>query len=108
MLVQTFHVEDVVRVGSWLVRADDWICTSIIRLQNRRLAKSSHVAISRSAVIRTLSTRFGIWFLSQENTPVIRAPSCDRARSDYDLSSAFQYASLINFDQLSILEACSE
>ena len=59
-------------------------------------------------MIRTLSTRFGIWFLSQENTPVIRAPSCDRARFDYDLSSAFQYASLINFDQLSILEACSE
>ena len=59
-------------------------------------------------MIRTLSTRFGIWFLSQENTPVIRAPSLDGARFDYDLSSAFQYASLINFDQLSILEACSE
>jgi hypothetical protein len=77
-------------------------------LQDRRLAKSSHVGISRSAVIRTLSTRFGIWLLSQENTPVIRAPSSDRARFDYDLSSTFQYASLINFDQLSILEACSE
>ena len=59
-------------------------------------------------MIRTLSTRFGIWFLSQENTPVIRAPPSDRARFDYDLSSAFQYASLMNLDQLSILEACSE
>ena len=59
-------------------------------------------------MIRTLSTRFGIWFLSQENTPVIRAPSNDRPRFGYDFSSAFQYASLINFDQLSILEACSE
>ena len=65
-------------------------------------------------MIRTPSTRTnlqsvpGIWFLSQENTPVTRAPSSDRARFDYDLSSAFQYASLINFDQLSILEACSE
>ena len=84
--------------------ADDWTCTSIIR----RLAKSSHVGISRSAVIRTLSTSFGGWLLSQENTPVIRALSSDRARFNYDLSSAFQYASLINFDQLSILEACSE
>ena len=59
-------------------------------------------------MIRTLSTRFGIWFLSQENTPVIRAPSSDGTRFNYDLSSAFQYASLINLDQLSILEACSE
>ena len=59
-------------------------------------------------MIRTLSTRFGIWFLSQENTPPIRVPSHDEARFDYDLSSAFQYASLINLDQLSILEACSE
>ena len=65
-------------------------------------------------MIRTLSTRTnlrsvpGIWFLSQENTPVIRARPSDRTRFDYDLSSAFQYASLINFDQLSILEACSE
>ncbi len=78
------------------------------RLQGGRLSKSSHVGISRSAVIRTLSTRFGIWLLSQENTPVIRAPSSDRARFDYDLSSAFQYTSLINLDQLSILETCSE
>ncbi len=59
-------------------------------------------------MIRTLSASFGGWLLSQENTPVIRARPCDRARFDYDLSSTFQYASLINFDQLSILEACSE
>ena len=65
-------------------------------------------------MIRTLSTRTnlwsvpGIWSLFQENAPVTRAPCSDRARFDYDLSSAFQYASLINFDQLSILEACSE
>ena len=59
-------------------------------------------------MIRTLSTRFGIWFLSQENTPVARAPSGDGARFDYDLSSAFQYASLINFVQLSIRPTCSE
>ena len=59
-------------------------------------------------MIRTLSTSFGGWLLSQENTPVVRAPSGDGARFDYDLSSAFQYASLINLDQLSILEACSE
>ena len=51
-------------------------------------------------MIRTLSTKTnlrsvpGFWFLSQENTPVIGAPSSDRARFDYDLSSAFQYASL--------------
>ncbi len=59
-------------------------------------------------MIRTLSTRFGGWLLSQENTPKFRAPSIDGARFGYDSSSAFQYASLINFDQLSILEACSE
>jgi hypothetical protein len=70
--------------------------------------------MSRSAAIRTLSTRTNLrsvpggWLLSQENTPKFRAPSNDGARFGYDSSSAFQYASLINFDQLSILEACSE
>ncbi len=59
-------------------------------------------------MIGTLSTSFGGWLLSQENTPVIRVQPCDRARFGYALSSAFQYASLINLDQLSILEACSE
>ena len=100
--------------------ADDWICTSIIRRGNNhykdrclahlepRRHGGPHAVLSRSAVIRTPSTRFGIWFLSQETTPAIRAPSSDRARFDYDFSLAFQYASLINFDQLSILEACSE
>ena len=44
----------------------------------------------------------------QENAPLNRAPSSDRARFDYDFSSAFQYTSLINLDQLSILEVCSE
>ena len=77
-------------------------------LSRARSAWGPHAVPSRSAVIRTLSTRFGIWFLSQENTPVSRALSSGGARFDYDLSSAFQYASLINLDQLSILEACSE
>ena len=57
-------------------------------------------------MIRTLLTSFGGWLLSQENTPVF-APRPDGARLGYDFSSAFQYAWLINFDQLSILEACS-
>jgi len=38
--------------------------------------------------------------------PKTRAPPNDGARDDYVSSSAFQYASLMNFDQLSILEAC--
>ena len=89
--------------------------------QDRRLARfeprrhgGPHAVLSRSAMIRTLSTRTnlrsvpGLWLLNQENTSVSRVPSSDGARLDYDLNSAFQYASLINFDQLFILEACSD
>ena len=49
-------------------------------------------------------------FLKPRALPAVltRTPPFDGARFDYDLSSAFQYASLINLDQLSILEACSE
>ncbi len=71
------------------------------------IANSSRVGNSRSAVIRTLSTSFGGWHLSQENTPVFAPGRTDGARFGYDSSSTFQYASLMNFDQLSILVACS-
>ena len=63
-------------------------------------------------MIRTLSTSFGGWLLSQENTPVFAPRRTERdmrtiSSAGYDFSSAVQYASLMNFDQLSILEACS-
>ena len=58
-------------------------------------------------MIRTLLTSFGGWLLSQENTPVFAPRWTDGARFGYDSNSAFQYASLMNFDQLSILVACS-
>ena len=86
-------------------RADDWICTSIERftgpppfsIEPRRQS-------SRSARIRTPSGGFGGRFLSQEDTPV-SAPGLatgDRWRNNYSFSVTFQYASLMNFDQLSI------
>ena len=80
-------------------KADAFLCRATSGIGPQRV-------LSRSAVIRTLWTSFGGWLLSQENTPVDRARPRSRARFDYDLSSASQYASLINFDQLSILEAC--
>ena len=77
-------------------------------VSNTAVSKLSPIT-SRSAVIRTLSTSFGDWLLSQENTPVKSRPTSRRgATISYDFSSTFQYASLMNFDQLSILVVCSE
>ncbi len=74
-------------------------------LQDRRLSQSSHVGnSSRSARSRTPSGGFGIRILSQEDTPV-SAPGLatgDHWRNNYSFSVTFQYASLMNFDQLSI------
>ena len=48
----------------------------MIRFTRSALFCFSHVSVfvtqSRNAVIRTLSTRFGIWVLSQENIPMVR------------------------------------
>jgi hypothetical protein len=77
-------------------------------MRKRLLRPQASRFSSRSAVIRTLSTSFGGWLLSQENTPVSRARSNDGARYGYFSSSVVQYTSLMNFDQLSILDACSE
>ena len=60
--------------------------------------------MSRSARIRTLWGGFGGRFLSQEDTPVSAPGLAARgfARQNYSFSVTFQYASLRNFDQLSI------
>ena len=74
-------------------------------LQDRRLSHSSHVGnSSRSARSRTPSGGFGDRLLSQEHTPVSAPGLADRGpwRNNYSSSVTFQYASLMNFDQLSI------
>ena len=72
-------------------------------LQDRRLAKSSHVGKSTSARSRTPYSRFGSCLLSQEHTRVgLPAQKPGAVVVIYFFSSTFQYASLTNFDQLSI------
>ena len=72
-------------------------------LQDRRLAKSSHVGTSTSARSRTPYSRFGSCLLSQEHTRVkLPANQPGAVVVIYFSSSTFQYASLTNFDQLSI------
>ena len=89
--------------------------------QSRRLGLHQHHAVyrtaaflnratsaSRSARIRTLWCGFGGRFLSQEDTPV-SAPGLatgDQRRNNYSCSVTFQYASLMNFDQLAIRISC--
>ena len=86
--------------------------------QSRRLDLHQHDAVyktaaslfghvgnsSRSARSRTPCDGFGDRLLSQEHTPVsapaLRPGTC--WRNNYSRSVTFQYASLMNFDQLSI------
>ena len=92
-----------------IIRADDWICTSIVRFTKPPPRCSATSAISRSARIRTPLGGFGDRFLSQEDTPV-SAPGLatgDLWRNHYSRSVTFQYASLRNFDQLSIRNSWS-
>ena len=87
------------------IRADDWICTSMMRFTKPPPRCSATSAISsRSARSRTPLGGFGGRFLSQEDTPV-SAPGLATGgswRNNYSRSVTFQYASLMNFDQLSI------
>ena len=50
---------------------------------------------------------FGGCLLSQEHTPIVRLRPVSRRRVGYVFSSTFQYASLMNFDQLSIRTRCA-
>ena len=82
-------------------------------LQDRRLSQSSHVGwSSTSARSRTPSASFGGWLLSQEHARVVGckklpATGAGSDRCHYFASSTFQYASLMNFDQLSIRISCA-
>ncbi len=69
----------------------------ICKLENFLCQLRQHIHfLSRNAVIRTLSTRFGIWFLSQENIPVYLSsvaspgiePSDRPYESQFDCQSA--------------------
>ena len=62
---------DVIRTGSSVARADDWIRTSM-DLFTRQVPFSvePHRQLSRNAVIRTLSIGFGDRVRSQANIPV--------------------------------------
>ena len=72
-------------------------------LQDRRLSQFGHVGASTSARIRTPSGGFGDCLLSQEHTRVRPpGPSPVGDSTHYFSSATFQYASLTNFDQLSI------
>ncbi len=85
-------------------RADDWIRTSINRFTRPAPFSVEPRRPSTSARSRTPSASFGGWLLSQEHTRVKRPP--DLAAWDDRISllqfETFQYASLTNFDQLSI------
>lgn len=67
---------DVIRTGSSVVRADDWIRASM-DLFTRQVPFSvePHRQVSRNAVIRTLSIGFGDRVRSQANIPVLQKPS---------------------------------
>ena len=69
-------------------------------------------ASSTSARSRTPSASFGGWLLSQEHTRVVGGKNSRQLEPgaivvNYFASSTFQYASLMNFDQLSIRTSCA-
>ena len=67
-------------------------------------------ASSTSARSRTPSASFGGWLLSQEHTRVEKGlPALEPGAIvvNHIASSTFQYASLMNFDQLSIRTSCA-
>ena len=85
-------------------RADDWTCTSIKRFTGPLPFCSATSAFQgTSARSRTPCDGFGDRLLSQEHARV-SAPgrAAESRRNDYFCNSTFQYASLMNFDQLSI------
>ena len=115
-------------------RADDWICTSISRFTRAEpfSVEPRRHCLGAIAVLDTLRARVGAsvettaWHVKhecEESNPVRQfwrlaalpgAHSCKGSRPEgrepshfnYFFSSAFQYASLINFDQLSIRMSC--
>ena len=63
----------------------------------------SHIGVSTSARSRTPLASVGGWLLSQEHTRVgLPAHRPGAGLVDYCSSSTFQYASLMNFDQLAM------
>ena len=73
------------------IRADDWICTSMMRFTEPP-PRCSATSASRSARIRTPCGGFGDRLLSQEHTPV-SAPGLAAGglrRNDYSRSVTFQ------------------
>ena len=91
-----------------IFRADGWIRTSMMRF-TKPPPRYSATSASRSAGSRTPCDGFGDRLLSQEHTPP-SAPGLvtgGRWRTHYSRSVTFQYASLMNFDQLSVRTAWS-
>ena len=88
-------------------RADDWIRTSMNRFTRAEpFSVEPRRQSSTSARSRTPSASFGGWLLSQEHTRVVVVKHSRRLEPgativNYVASSTFQYASLMNFDQLS-------
>ncbi len=105
-------------------RADDWICTSIMRFTGPPpRCSATSASQGTSARSRTPCGRVGICLLSQEHARVLAPglatgdrvlitlrvmllPHAEREeydwRNNYSRSVTLQYASLMNFDQLSI------
>ncbi len=105
-------------------RADDWICTSIMRFTGPPpCCSATSASQGTSARSRTPCGRVGICLLSQEHARVLAPglatgdrvlitlremllPHAEREeydwRNNYSRSVTLQYASLMNFDQLSI------
>ena len=85
-------------------RADDWICTSIMRFTGPP-PSSIEPRRQQAGVQGFEPCRAALETASAPRRPLLSVPGLatgDHWRNNYSRSVTFQYASLMNFDQLSI------